>query len=138
MEVFADTLYWIAMARPGDSWAAAARSVRATVSDARLVTTDEVLSEFLTALGGGGVEIRQSAVQMVRAILVSTDVRVVSQSRESFLVGLAQYEGRADKSYSMTDCISMQTMRAAGISDVLTNDRHFQQEGFRVLIDRQR
>lgn len=27
----------------------------------------------------------------------------------------------------------MQTMRAQGLSEVLTNDRHFEQEGFRAL-----
>jgi hypothetical protein len=27
----------------------------------------------------------------------------------------------------------MQTMRQRGITDVLTNDRHFEQEGFRAL-----
>jgi len=34
---------------------------------------------------------------------------------------------------SLTDCISMEVMRREGISDVLTNDRHFEQEGFRAL-----
>jgi predicted nucleic acid-binding protein len=33
----------------------------------------------------------------------------------------------------MTDCISMQTMRGLGLTDVLTSDRHFEQEGFRAL-----
>jgi len=27
----------------------------------------------------------------------------------------------------------MQTMRREGLTDVLTNDRHFEQEGFRAL-----
>ncbi len=33
----------------------------------------------------------------------------------------------------MTDCVSMQTMRLEGLTEVLTNDRHFEQEDFRVL-----
>jgi uncharacterized protein len=41
---------------------------------------------------------------------------------------------RPGKGYSLTDCISMQTMRREGISDALTNDRHFEQEGFRALL----
>jgi uncharacterized protein len=40
---------------------------------------------------------------------------------------------RLDKGYSLKDCISMHTMRQRGISEVLTNDRHFEQEGFRAL-----
>jgi uncharacterized protein len=58
---------------------------------------------------------------------------VVPQTHASFLDGLALYEARPDKEYSLTDCISMQTMRRAGLSDVLTNDHHFRQEGFRIL-----
>jgi len=46
---------------------------------------------------------------------------------------LALYRNRPDKGYSMIDCISMQTMRREGLTDVLTNDRHFEQEGFRAL-----
>jgi predicted nucleic acid-binding protein len=38
---------------------------------------------------------------------------------------------RPDKGYSLTDCISMQTMRKEGLTEVLTKDRHFEQEGFR-------
>jgi uncharacterized protein len=136
MEVFADTLYWIAMARPNDPWTSAARQARTSVADATLVTTDEVLSEFLTALSGGGSALRRTAAKMVRAILASPDVRIATQSRESFLAGLAHYENRPDKSYSMTDCISMQMMRLAGITQVLTNDHHFSQDGFVVLIER--
>jgi predicted nucleic acid-binding protein len=58
---------------------------------------------------------------------------VIPQSRESFLDGLALYEARPDKGYSLADRISMQTMRREGLTDVLTNDRHFEQEGFRAM-----
>ena len=58
---------------------------------------------------------------------------VVPQSRETFLGGLKLYRSRLDKGYSLTDCIAMQTMRREGLRDVLTNDRHFAQEGFRLL-----
>jgi predicted nucleic acid-binding protein len=48
-------------------------------------------------------------------------------------LGLGLYEKRLDKGYSLTDCISMNTMRRLSIDTVLTNDRHFVQEGFRIL-----
>jgi predicted nucleic acid-binding protein len=62
-----------------------------------------------------------------------TSVRVIPQSRRGFLDGLDLYEGRPDKGYSLADCISMQFMRREGLIDVLTNDRHFEQEGFRAI-----
>ena len=46
---------------------------------------------------------------------------------------LALYEARPDKDYSLTDCRSMVALRALGISEVLTNDHHFTQEGFTIL-----
>jgi len=49
------------------------------------------------------------------------------------MAGLDLYRARLDKGYSLTDCISMQIMRREGLTDVLTNDRHFEQEGFRAL-----
>lgn len=60
-------------------------------------------------------------------------VIVIPQSRESFLAGLQLYRARPDKGYSLTDCILMVTMRREGLTDALTNDRHFEQEGFRAL-----
>jgi predicted nucleic acid-binding protein len=46
------------------------------------------------------------------------------------------YASGTDKSYSLVDCISMHTMRQIGLTEVLTNDHHFTQEGFIILIKR--
>jgi uncharacterized protein len=76
---------------------------------------------------------RYKAALNVQDILRDSTVRVVPQSRESFLAGLELYRARPDKGYSLTDCVSMHTMRLHGITDALTNDRHFEQEGFRAV-----
>lgn len=133
-EVFADTHYWIAIINPSDQWAAAAKTAKDKLGTVRLVTTDEVLTEFLTALALYGEHLRQIAVRATRAILQNPNVSVVPQTRQSFLEGVDLYEGRKDKQYSLTDCISMATMKNRGIAEVLTNDHHFVQEGFVVLI----
>jgi predicted nucleic acid-binding protein len=132
--VFADSLYWIAIARPGDPWSTDALRAKADLGEVRIVTTDEVLTEFLTALSGGGPKLRQQAASIVREIIANPNVRVIPQSRDSFLDGLKLYELRADKEYSLIDCISMNAMRSESIAEILTNDHHFEQEGFAVLI----
>jgi uncharacterized protein len=76
---------------------------------------------------------RNRSAATVRSLLAEPEVRVIPQSHESFLAGLSLYEARPDKGYSLVDCISMQTMRKEQITEVLTNDRHFEQEGFRAL-----
>lgn len=132
--VFADTLYWLAIFLPGDAWADVARS--ADVSEALLITTEEVLAEFLTAVSAHGNHTRRLACRLVREILSDSAIEVVSQTHESFLAGLALYERRPDKQYSLVDCISMNVMRQRGVREILTKDRHFSQEGFVRLLER--
>jgi uncharacterized protein len=73
---------------------------------------------------------------MVRAIMENPNVKVLPQTRDSFLSGVKLYEERSDKQYSLTDCISMNAMRAESLSEILTIDNHFEQEGFTVLMRR--
>lgn len=133
--VFADSHYWIAIVNPHDQWAEAAKDARALLGEALIVTTDEVLTEFLAALRSGK-QMRKQAAKMVRLILENPNVKVIPQTRDSFLKGLTFYESRNDKEYSLIDCISMNVMRNESLFDVLTNDRHFEQEGLTVLINK--
>jgi predicted nucleic acid-binding protein len=131
--VFADTFYWLAMARPRDIWHATTMNWSAQHPTTRIFTTDEVLSEFLNALAKAGTGARAHAVATVRAMRNDPRVDVLPQTRADFDAALALYEARPDKSYSLVDCRSMAAMRGLGITDVLTNDRHFVQEGFSIV-----
>jgi predicted nucleic acid-binding protein len=132
--VFADTVYWLAVFRPRDPWRGAALRAKEAAGSARVVTTDEVLTEVLDGVSGADPRVRARALRLVRGILARRDVQVIPQSRDSFLKGLELYEARPDKGYSLTDCTSMVAMRTASITHILTNDRHFQQEGFEILM----
>jgi predicted nucleic acid-binding protein len=132
--IFANTLYWYALANPRDEWHLPATRARKRLKKVHIVTTDEVLGEFLTAMSGGGPHLRQTAIDLARAIMADISVTVIPQTHFTFLRGLDFYEKRPDKKYSLTDCVSMIAMRDENITDILTNDHHFEQEGFRVLI----
>jgi predicted nucleic acid-binding protein len=80
--IFADTLYWIAIFLPNDPWSNTAQSV--DLDDTRLVTTEEVLSEFLAGVAGFGDRTRRLACELVRTILDSDEISVIPQSHESF------------------------------------------------------
>jgi uncharacterized protein len=71
--------------------------------------------------------------ESVQGLLANPVIGVIPQSRASFLAGMELYAARPDKGYSLVDCISMQTTRKEGLTEVFTNDRHFEQEGFRAL-----
>lgn len=98
------------------------------------ITTDAVLLGFLNSLSKYGLHIRNIAIQMVKEILNNANVKVVPQGRDLFLKGLKFYEDRQDKEFSLTDCISMVVMKSEGLSQALTNDHHFEQAGFEILI----
>ena len=132
--VFADAAYWIALFRTNDQWNKAAVTARQQLNEALLVTTDEVLTEFLAAMSRSGDALRREAAGVVRDILENPGVQVVPQSRQSFLDGLYRYERRLDKSYSLQDCISMNVMEAEGVTEILTSDHNFEQEGFTLLM----
>lgn len=132
--VFVDTAYWVALANPKDGLHQAATTLRKTLRGAQRCTTEEVLTEFLTMFSSQGNWLREVAVTMVRAILEDSDTLVIPQSSSSFHKGLRLYAERPDKKYSLQDCISMNTMRSRGITEVLTSDHHFEQEGFTILM----
>jgi predicted nucleic acid-binding protein len=130
---FADTFYWIAFTNIQDKAHEKAKAFTLSVTPGMIVTTEEVLTEYLNYFGGWGTRFRRKATVNVQNLRDSQTVEVVPQTAASFLAGLDLYRARPDKGYSLTDCISMQTMRNEGITDALTNDVHFEQEGFRAL-----
>jgi predicted nucleic acid-binding protein len=69
----------------------------------------------------------------VDRLIQDPDLHIVPQSRSTFLAGLKLYNARPDKGYSLTDCISMEMMRRESLTQALTNDKHFDQEGFRAI-----
>ena len=132
--VFADTVYWVALINPKDEWRNQALSATPLLSDAVIITTDSIMIEVLNFFAERGDEARRRAVAVVEQLLISPNTEVAPQTRDNFLSGLTFYKSRADKGYSLTDCISMITMRERNIAEVLTHDRHFVQEGFTVLL----
>jgi predicted nucleic acid-binding protein len=132
--IFADTLYRVAITRRRDQWHQAAVNVSRQLAGCHLITTDDVLTEVLAAFCEAGPMLRQRAAALVRNLHRKPTVTVHSHSRGSFLDVLTLYEARADKGYSLTDCISLNVMRQEGITDVLTHDDHFRQEGFTIQL----
>jgi uncharacterized protein len=128
-----DTFCLIALSNPRDQWHQRVMAFSQTLTTVRLYTVEEVLAEFLTFCSTAGAQVRTDAAHAVRHALHDTQWTVFPQSHTSFLDALTLYESRPDKEYSLTDCIAMHVMRSEGITEVLTNDHHFTQEGFQIL-----
>lgn len=131
---FADTVYWLALTNRHDQYHEKAVEVSAILGQCRLVTTEAVLTEFLNTLAEAGPHIRAAGIAMVEAIQRNTLVTVISQSGPLFNKSLALYKARPDKGYSLTDCTSMVVMKDRRLTEALTADHHFVQEGFEALL----
>lgn len=132
--VFADTFYWVALINPTDQWYSKVMSVSEALGENKIVTTDEVLVEVLAFYSKSGDRMRKLTNALVKNILNNPNIQM-EQTHQSFIAGFRLYESRLDKGYSLTDCISMNTMRQLNILEVLTHDKHFTQEGFVILFD---
>jgi predicted nucleic acid-binding protein len=133
-KVFADAYYWVALLNPADKGHAAARAISETLRGIDVVTTDDVLTEVLAYFSERGEHPRQVAAAFVDNVLRDPDIGVHPHTHQSFLDGFVLFKARPDKGYSHTDCVSMLVMRAEGISDILSHDAHFSQEGFTLLL----
>jgi uncharacterized protein len=131
--LFADAFYWVALIFPRDSQHKRVLSYSQSLGTAEIVTTDEVLTEVLNHVSHFGAYWRTKAAELVHDLRSDRQTNVLPQTRADFDAALALYESRPDKDYSLTDCRSMAAMKSLGLTDVLTNDRHFAQEGFTVL-----
>jgi len=131
--LFADTFYWIAFTNLQDLAHEKAKALTHSLKPRLIFTTEEVLTEYLNYFAGWGPNFRHKASTNVQNMLLNQSVRILPHTNASFVAGLDLYRTRLDKGYSLTDCISMRAMRAEGIVAVLTDDQHFEQEGFRAL-----
>lgn len=132
--VFVETHYLVVSINPLDQWHQQALQLENQLIGVRLVITEEVLVETLNYFCSLGRQSRLKVAQVVHRLFERADVEILPQTEESFLKGMKLYEERPDKGYSLTDCISMNVMRERGLTDVLTNDPHFRQEGYRPLL----
>lgn len=130
MTVFADTYALIAWLNPRDS---AHASVTAYLDGftGRLVTTEWVLLELADALSAP--EARSTAVAFLQAVRADPQFDVVGYVPAVYQAGFYLFAARADKAWSLTDCISFEVMRQRSLTEALTADHHFEQAGFRAV-----
>lgn len=129
-----DTQYLIAIINRLDQWHKSAVQVLEQFEKPRLVVTQSVLIETLNYFSNFRAEAKQHAVETIESFATNENVEVIEQTSEAFENGIELYKSRLDKGYSLTDCISMNVCRELGLKEILTHDRHFEQEGFKILL----
>ena len=97
------------------------------------ITHSYVLAE-LVALAHSRKLSRRSALDFSDRIVSESEVEIVWVDKLQHANALALLRSRPDKSYSLCDAVSLLIMRERHISEALTTDRHFAQEGFHRLL----
>ena len=132
--VFLDTAYANALINTRDQWheGAAVWQERLAEEGRRLVSTEFVLVEIADGLAA--VNFRKQAAVIINLLKENPYVEIVPLSSGLFAEAFELYEGRMEKGWGFTDCMSFIVMRRYGIAEALTTDEHFQQAGFRALL----
>lgn len=130
-QTFADSFYLLAIFNGRDAAHELALAASKELQGV-LVTTDWVLVETADALCDPVN--RSGCADFIDDLRRSPRVEVEPASRALFDAGLGLYRQRADKGWSLTDCISFVVMQDRKMTDALTGDHHFEQAGFRALL----
>lgn len=129
--LFADTSFYVAIFSPHDAIHAKAKPL-AAAHQGGVVTTEFTLVEVGNFICRGNS--RNVFRTMIGNLRAAEDIAIVPASPDLFDKGLALFNSRPDKEWSLTDCISFVVMRERGITEALTADHHFEQAGFIVLL----
>lgn len=99
---------------------------------ATLVTTAWVLTELASTLSKR--KFRHHFLSTIKRLRENPAVVIIGPDDTLFELGIELFAARTDKDWSLTDCISFVVMERRGITEALTGDHHFEQAGFRALL----
>jgi len=97
------------------------------------ITTNYVLAEYVALAMVRGLP-RAGVLAFSEAILSDESIEVVWADENLHATAIALLQARQDKTYSLCDAVSFVIMGERQITEALTTDKHFTQEGFRRLL----
>jgi predicted nucleic acid-binding protein len=97
------------------------------------LTTNYVLAEYVAlALIRGSS--REKVIAFSESVLSDETIEIVWVDEDLHTKAVELLKNRQDKTYSLCDAVSFVVMRERGITQALTTDGHFAQEGFIRLL----
>ena len=97
------------------------------------ITHSYVLAEFV-ALATVRRLPRIPALTYINDLQDNPDIEMLWVNESLHREAMALLLSRQDKTYSLCDAVSFVLMRQRNITEALTTDHHFEQEGFRKLL----
>ena len=132
--VFADSFAWIAAINKSDNYHEISLKTIETLlkKGLKLVTSNYVIVETINALSKA--EFRKAVIEFVDKLEMSPSVEIIKITDEMYNNAWALYQQRMDKDWGITDCTSFEVMRMFNIKKALTNDKHFEQAGYSLVV----
>jgi uncharacterized protein len=97
------------------------------------ITHGFVLAE-LVALGNARRMPSKTVLQFLTSLIANPDIQTVWPDETLASEGLALLLGRQGRGYSLCDAVSFVVMRAHNVTQGLSTDKHFDDEGFQRLL----
>ena len=94
---------------------------------------DHVFAELVALADVRGLN-REDALTFLDGLLAHPTITVEWVTERRYVDAVALLRTRRDKRYSLCDAVSFLIMRERGVTDALTTDHHFEQEGFTRLL----
>jgi|SRR5437773_10846222 len=103
-------------------------------NSARRLTHNYILAEFVPLAHARGFS-REKNLEFAERIVSSSEIEIIWVDNQLHREAVNLLMHRPDKTYSLCDAVSFIIMREAAITDSLTTDKHFVQEGFVRLLE---
>jgi uncharacterized protein len=100
----------------------------------RIITTNYVMSELVVLLSSPLRIPRATSIALVQSLKASAYVEIMHIDLETDQQAWELLASRADKEWSLVDCVSFVVMQRLHITEALTTDHHFDQAGFLRLL----
>ncbi|HUD46856.1 MAG TPA: PIN domain-containing protein [Candidatus Baltobacteraceae bacterium] len=132
--IFLDTNGWLALMNASDQLHSPADAAWRDLGRRgySIVLTDWIIAE--TGNGLARTRARDRFSQIVERFISDPRCRVVFVTATLLRRSLDLYLSRGDKQWGLVDCSSFLVMSDEKIVEALTNDRHFDQAGFKPLL----
>ena len=133
-KAFLDTSFVIALISVSDKNHQRAVKISEEIksNNTSLTTSMAVVFEIGNSLSK--LQYRKQASTLLSALETDEQINVMPVNQNLFQKALNLFVDREDKEWSLTDCVSFIIMKELKINYALTNDKHFVQAGFDILL----
>ena len=132
--VFVDSFAWIATINKSDNYHDICLGILEGFlnNHTKLITSNYIVVETINSLSR--VEFRKTVIGFMDKLEKSPSVKIIKITDEIYNNAWMLYQQRMDKNWGITDCTSFEIMKIFNIKKAFTNDKHFEQAGYSLLV----